>query len=122
MGKGKRAEVGDENVAVNGYHYVKTSTGWKLKHHIVAADKLGRELTKTDRVSFKDGNRTNFHPDNIIVREAGSPKSTGLSKRLTTIEERMIAYVEDHPDNQQALEDLKNVVSDVRSIYGFSVL
>lgn len=122
MSKGKRAVVGDENVSANGYTYVKTSTGWILKHWLVAEEKLGRPITKSDRVSFKDRDRTNFDPDNIIITEKGSPRNSGMSKRLTTIEERMISYVEDHEDKSVALNDLKDTVSDVRTVFGFSVL
>jgi hypothetical protein len=39
-----------------------------LKHHIVAAQKLGRPVDcKTETIKFKDRNRNNFEPDNIII-------------------------------------------------------
>lgn len=122
MSKGKKSEIGDENVAANGYHYVKTSTGWRLKHHLVAEQVLKRPLEDNERVSFRDSDRDNFAPDNIVVTLKGSTKSNGLSKRLTTIEEKMQEYVEDHADRSQALQDLKDALSDVRSMYGFAVL
>lgn len=116
MSKGERAQIGDENVAVNGYHYVKTSTGWRLKHHLVAEKTLGRAIRKDELVSFKDKDRTNFKPDNIIVTKKSGTKNSSLNKRLTTIEERMLAYVEDHGERSVAIRELQEAVDHIREV------
>ena len=66
--RGERHPLGFERVAQNGYHYIKTPQGWKLRHHLVAEKKLGRPVdTMLERVVFKDRDRTNFDPENIEV-------------------------------------------------------
>jgi hypothetical protein len=37
----------------------------KYVHRVVLAEKLGRELTKDEDGHHRDGNKLNFHPDNI---------------------------------------------------------
>ncbi len=68
MPRGRAAELGTETVNAMGYTYVKTENGWVGKHFLVAAKSLGRPIdNKTELVRFKDGDKTNFHPDNIVV-------------------------------------------------------
>jgi len=85
--RGKTAKKGDERVAPNGYSYVKTKDrGWMLKHHIIAEEKYNRKVDKDITVRFLDGDRTNFDPDNIIMR----PKSlSNKSKRIAIIKARI---------------------------------
>lgn len=64
----KPSKIGSERVSQNGYTYVKTIDGWKLKHHIVAEKKYARTIDKDVTVKFVDGDRTNFDPDNIEIR------------------------------------------------------
>lgn len=122
MSKGRRAQLGDENVAANGYHYVKTSTGWRLKHHLEAEKKLGRLLTDSDRVSFADNNRENFDHDNLVVSQKRPASTSGYYRRLTSIEDRMTKFVEDADDKADALQSLKDVLSDIRIAHKFSAL
>lgn len=70
MTRGKQAQIGDENIAANGYHYIRTASGWVLKHHLVAMKKYKRNYidTKTEMVVFLDKNRENFKPSNIEIR------------------------------------------------------
>lgn len=78
MARGRNSKIGDETVAKNGYRYVRTSSGWRLKHHLVAEKKLGRLIdTKAELVVFLDKDRTNFAPSNIKVR----PKNLGSSAK-----------------------------------------
>lgn len=87
MARGQRAEVGATRVAPNGYHYTKVEIGWRLTHHIVAEQVLGRPI-KTDEelVRFIDGKRHNLAPNNIEV----VPRKTGsLRRRKAVIEARI---------------------------------
>lgn len=120
VSKGKRSVIGDENVSANGYTYIKTASGWRLKHHIIAEQTLNRPLTKEDRVSFADNDRTNFAPDNILVARKAARNKSHHDRRVHRIEELMIDIVEDHPDKHQALSDLADALGNVRSLHGFS--
>lgn len=86
MSRGRAAAVGDTNVSDNGYHYVKTKDGWRLAHHIIAEDKFGIKLNGEYTARFKDGNRNNLDPDNIILLEKGKGS---LRKRQAVIEARI---------------------------------
>lgn len=116
--KGSRAQLGDENISANGYCYVKTSTGWVLKHHLVAEGQLGRPLKDNERVSFRDKDRTNFAPSNIVVTTMSRTKGTSsLNKRLTTIEDKMIAYIEGSKDKEAAVKELDELTAHLIDVY-----
>lgn len=122
MSKGKQAAIGTENVSANGYTYVKTSTGWLLKHWVIMQEAIGRPIDrKTERVSFKDNDRTNFAKDNIILSKKNVP-ANALHKRVDRIEEMMTNLVEDHPDKSEALNALRDALSEVRLTFGFAKL
>lgn len=54
---------------VNGYAVIKQEDGtWAYKHHLIAKEKLGRDLKANERVCFKDNDRTNLDPDNIEIK------------------------------------------------------
>lgn len=86
MSRGKNAKVGDTRVSANGYHYTRCEEAWRLTHHIVAEKKLGRKLEQGERVTFKDGNRTNLKPDNIVVNKTGGGS---LERRRGQLEARI---------------------------------
>lgn len=86
MPRGSAAKPGDTMVSQNGYHYTRTKTKWRLTHHIVAEEELGRSLQDNERVTFKDGDRTNISPDNIIVT---AKKNSSLRKRLAIVEAKI---------------------------------
>jgi hypothetical protein len=65
--RGNASPVGATRTAPNGYHYTKTEDGWELTHKLVAEEALGRKLASNERCRFKDGDRTNLKPDNIVV-------------------------------------------------------
>lgn len=65
--RGKKAVVGDTRVAPNGYHYTRTTTGWELTHRLIIEKSLGRKLGLTERVRFKDNDRTNLSLENLKV-------------------------------------------------------
>ena len=68
MPRGWPSRDGDEMTAQNGYHYVRVKGIWRLKHHIIAEEKLRRRInTSKERVIFIDRNRNNLDPNNIQV-------------------------------------------------------
>ena len=67
MSRGSKSKEGDTRVAANGYHYTRTASKWRLTHHIVVEQFLGRSLRKDERVSFDDGDRTNLSSVNLVV-------------------------------------------------------
>lgn len=58
----------ETRTSANGYHYTREKGKWRLTHHIVAEEKIGRKIKKGERVYFKDKDRNNLDPDNIEVR------------------------------------------------------
>lgn len=83
MPRGKAAKVGDTNVSSNGYHYTRTTSEWRLTHHLVAEQLLGRKLNSSDMVRFKDGDKTNLNPSNVVVSQR--PKK-GKEARLAKLD------------------------------------
>lgn len=68
MPKGQRAEVGTRRKTQNGYWTTKTEVGiWKYDHQLIAEEKLGRSLDPDEHVYFKDKDKDNLDPDNIVV-------------------------------------------------------
>ena len=86
MARGQKAKVGDTRIAPNGYHYTRTKAGWVLTHRLTAERKLGRPLSKDERVRFVDGDRTNYSdPNNIEVYEV---RRGSIAKRRAQLEAR----------------------------------
>ena len=85
MPRGQKASNGDTRVAPNGYHYTKTADVWRLTHHLVAEEKLGRSLLKAERCFFIDGDKQNLEPKNIRVEVM----SGGVDKKIEEIEEKI---------------------------------
>jgi hypothetical protein len=72
-------------VAKNNYHYTRTEEKWRLTHHLIAEEKLGRPLHEDERVVFRDRDRTNLNPDNIEVRRR---TTTTLRKKRAQLSAR----------------------------------
>lgn len=87
--RGQTAELGAKRIAQNGYEYTKVEVNgksqWRLSHHLVAEEMLGRPLREDERVSFI-GSRRNLDPENIRVTLKGQ---TSVSKRLAQVEARI---------------------------------
>jgi hypothetical protein len=83
MPRGKAAKPGDQRVAANGYHYTRTEKEWRLTHHIIAEQALGRPLTEEERVEFIDRDRSNLDPSNIVVRQQGTGSTRRRIAQLT---------------------------------------
>src|SRR3954447_24163559 len=87
MPRGRPAEDGTERKSPNGYWYVRVDGEWRLKHHLVAEEMLGRPIdTERDMVRFKTGNKDDLSPENIEV----IPKNKqGARKRLAMLDARI---------------------------------
>lgn len=92
MARGQNAEVGATRISQNGYHYTKVKDagmgkpGWRLTHHLVAEEKLGRRLRENERVSFQNGKKRDLRPNNVIVSEKGK---SSIRRRKAFIEARI---------------------------------
>jgi hypothetical protein len=99
--RGEVHPIGGERVAKNGYHYIKVETvnggsEWKLKHHLVAERTLGRKIdTAVERVFFKDTNKENFDPDNIVVEPKKGMTREARKARLQSRIEELQGQLED---------------------------
>lgn len=87
MSRGTAKAVGDQFENANGYLYEKTEAGWEPVHKLIAEKRLGRKLKPEERAVFKDGNRRNRDPDNIVVVEKYNKQS--LQAKLVRIEENI---------------------------------
>ena len=87
MPRGTASEEGATNVSANGYHYTKVDGKFRLTHHLLAEQALGRPLnTQTEMARFKDGDKTNLKLENIEV----IPKNkVSIRKRLAVVEARL---------------------------------
>lgn len=94
MARGQTSAIGDQTVSKNGYHYTRTETGWRLTHHLIAEKNLGRGLRENERVSFRNGNRRDLHPDNILVTEKGKASVRARMARLTAKIEELQAELD----------------------------
>lgn len=95
--RGKASNVGDTRIAPNGYHNTRTESGWRLTHHIIMEQTLGRPLRPDERVTFKDGKRTNLKPSNIVVQDKGR----------TSLRRRLAALIARRDDIQAEIDDIE---------------
>jgi hypothetical protein len=68
-------------------HPSRNKHGYVLHHRIVAENKIGRLLKKTEVVHHVDGNGKNNHPDNLVVliNNAEHCKLHGKERKRTFI-------------------------------------
>ncbi len=59
--------LGTKYVRHDGYILVKTESGWQLEHRLVAAEMMGRPLSRREVVHHLDGNPSNNDPSNLQV-------------------------------------------------------
>lgn len=86
MTRGQKANVGDTSINANGYHNTRVEEGWRLTHHIIMEETLGRKLRPNERVVFKDGKRDNLDPSNIVVSTSARGS---LRRKKAQLEERI---------------------------------
>ena len=77
---------------------MKTTSGWVGKHTLILQEKLGRKLVPGERAIFKDGNKANLDPSNIVLSEAMGTRS--LQARIAKLEAEIA-------DRQALVSDLK---------------
>lgn len=92
--RGQTATVGATRISQNGYHYTKVETEggksqWRLTHHLIAEEMLGRPLRDDERVSFI-GSRNNLSEENIRITIKGQ---TSISKRIAQIDSRIAELI-----------------------------
>ena len=90
-----------DRVAKNGYSYTRIDSGnWRLTHHIIAEQKLGRAIDPSqERVYFVDKDKTNLDPANIEVRrkQGGRLNKIRKLKRQILVLEEELAFLEGRP-------------------------
>lgn len=59
--------LGTVRVNARGYAKVKTETGWRFQHHVVAEQVLRRPLRDNEHVVWVDGDRSNNDPANLVL-------------------------------------------------------
>lgn len=80
--KGVKSEPGETRWSPNGYHYTRTETEWRLTHHIIAEEHLGRPLSPNEMVLFI-GAKTDLRWENLRVVQKGT---TSARRKLAKIE------------------------------------
>src|SRR6266540_1974038 len=106
MPRGQPSKVGERTVSANGYTYEKTEAKWKLVHHIIAEEVLGRPLGKNELAKFKNGDRKDLRPENIIVVRKGSNKSP--QARLAIVEAQIADLVAERDIIRQEIKEATN--------------
>ena len=88
--------VGYEREDRNGKVYVKTTDGerMRLKHIVVWEEANGCEVPEGMVVTFSDGNRQNFSPDNLVL--------VSRSELMRLVNQRMT------PDQKQTMREKRN--------------
>jgi hypothetical protein len=107
MPRGNSATVGSTRVAPNGYHYVKTEDGWRLKHHVVMEEHLGRKLEEGERVHFKSGsNKANFTAEDLVLVQQGTAsvrrKVSQLRSRITELQTELQYWENQLPPSERS--------------------
>lgn len=87
MARGKPSKDGDERWSPNGYLYRRVDGKWRLVHHLIAEEALGRPVdTSVDYVRFKDRDPKNLKPENIEVVPKGK---ASLRRQIAALEGRI---------------------------------
>jgi hypothetical protein len=86
---------------INGYLYVKVEEDkWTARHRLIVEEQLGRALTKAEYIRFKDGNRTNLDPSNLVVH---LKNKNSILKQIESLKSRIAAL-------QQEVADLESCI------------
>jgi hypothetical protein len=95
MTRGQRAQDGDTFVNKNGYHHTRVNGSWMATHRLVAEQKLGRPLGEDEFVAFADLNRSNLHPDNIVIKKRGKTSARRRHAQLVARIDELYAELEE---------------------------
>lgn len=99
--RGQAAKLKDTRTSANGYHYTKTTTGWRLTHHIVAEEKYNRHIDKDVTVRFVDRDKTNLRPSNIVIqpKKNSDDRKKVLKRRIAELQAELDALNSQSSDN-----------------------
>jgi hypothetical protein len=95
VARGKAAQVGDERISPNGYHYTREPQGWELTGRLVAGKARGKPLAKNERVRYTDGNRLNNDPSNLVVYQVKEQSASNQLERLYSKRDEIQAQIDD---------------------------
>lgn len=71
--KENKARVGRITECEDGYLRTYDENGkFRLLHRLVMETKLGRPLSRSEKVIFLDGNRMNCEPENLTIQQGGT--------------------------------------------------
>ena len=86
MPRGHASEVGERRKQQNGYWTVRTEDGWRFEHHVIMERVIKRPLVANEMVKFRDADKDNLHPDNLILALKGT---SSARRRLAVVEQRI---------------------------------
>lgn len=109
MPRGQLAKPGDTMVNRNGYHHTKTEEGWRLTHHVLAEEVLGRPLATGEMVRFKDGDRTNLDKDNLEIIPT---RTSSIRRQLARVEFKLAELTALKRDLENQLARAENKTRD----------
>jgi len=103
MPRGKSSPIGAITINANGYSQTKIGEGeWLGTHVVILQERLGRKLRPGERASFKDGDKTNLDPENIVLIETMNNRS--INAKIAKLQ----AEIE---DRQAVINDLKALLT-----------
>lgn len=75
----------DRKVDQAGYVRVRTETGWRFEHIVVAEQVLGRALADDERVYHRSTNRADNRPQNLVVGPSGIGRAVQVLDALIVL-------------------------------------
>jgi hypothetical protein len=114
MAKGRKAPNGSTYVSQNGYHYTKVDGKFVLTHRLIVEKELGRPLYETERIRFKDGDRTNLDPDNLKVVVKGKTSLHTQRARLVARRDELQGQI-DEIDRQIEIQNKEAQIQKLES-------
>jgi hypothetical protein len=114
MVRGQPAPEGSTYIAQNGYHYTKRNGKYTATHVLVMEEKLGRKLTPNERVRFKDNDRTNFKPENLVLTVKGKTSLLSRRARLVARRDELNAQIQEI-DNELELKDTQERLDELEA-------
>lgn len=101
--RGTEAPPNTTRTSQNGYQYTKVGSEWRLTHHLIAEERLGRRINpETERVIFVDKDRANLSPSNVKVVPKGK---TSVKRRIAAIEARIAELEAQKAELEKELND-----------------
>lgn len=104
--KGGKKMVGRYWYIYTSTHPNRTTQNYIAEHRLVAEQKLGRFLTRTEVVHHLDGNPINNHPDNLVVFQSNAAH---LAQHFSGNEEHGEAIAEGMAKSQKWASNLERL-------------